>query len=85
MTDVTVTNISSPHFTIGHLGNPREMAVRLEYTQDGSSYVAQVLVGLSADTTGSQGLAEEAALEVMIALTEALRLRMQPDLQGRGS
>ena len=78
MTDVTVTRISSPHFTSGNLGNPREMAVRLEYEQDGSPYVAQVMVGLSADTAGSRQQAEEAALEVLIALTESLRLRAQP-------
>lgn len=78
MTDVTVTRISSPRFTVGPLGNPSDMAVRLEYEQNGLPYVAQVMVGLPADTARSRQLAEEAALEVLIALTEALRLRVQP-------
>lgn len=79
MTDVTVTNINSPRFVVGPHANPSDMAVRLEYEQDGSPHVAQVTVGLPAGVANSQQLAEEAALAVLIALTEALRLRVQPD------
>ena len=59
-------------------GDPREMVVRLEYRQDGVPRAAHERVELPGDADNSRQQAEEAALEVVIALTEALRLHVQP-------